>query len=216
MGAPALSSDGRRIAYVSDDLPDKHLMVQELEGGQPLAVFSAPEIGHLRWSPDGSELIVWARGSGLNGVYVIPQLGGTPRLLSRGQYMACWSPDGSTVAVASYLGGKIWFLDRSGREQRSIALEGVRWSIWDIDWSAASGRLALVSSDYQGRYTIWTIRPDGSEQTQVRSDRTEIPSVRWAPRGDALYYFRRLNQTVRSTRLSCRPLMTRMRLPSRP
>ena len=204
-GAPSLSSDGKRIAYVSDDLPDKQLMVQELDGGQPLAIFSAPEIGHLRWSPDGSELIMWARGSGLNGVYAIPQLGGTPRLLARGQYVACWSPDGSTIAVASYLGGKIWFLDRNGREQRSVALEGVPWSIWDIDWSAASGRLAFVSSDQQGRYTIWTIRPDGSDQAQVRSDRAEIPSVRWAPRGDALYYFRRLNQTVSLDKILVQP-----------
>src|SRR5207247_421297 len=60
--APTLSPDGRRIAYVSDEVPEKRLMVQELAGGAPLTVFSAPEVGHLRWSPDGSKLIVWARG----------------------------------------------------------------------------------------------------------------------------------------------------------
>ena len=57
-GAPTLSPDGRRIAYVSNDSPDKKLMVQELSGGSAVTIFSAPEVGHLRWSPDGADLIV--------------------------------------------------------------------------------------------------------------------------------------------------------------
>lgn len=204
-GAPTISPDGRRIAYVSDEKPEKHLMVQELDGGQPLAVFSAPEIGHLRWSVDGSELIIWARGSGKDGLYIMPQLGGTPRRVIRDRYIACWSPDGSTIAVASYLGGKIWFLDKLGREQRTVSLQGVHWSIWDIDWSPASGLLTFVSNDYQGRYAIWTIRPDGSDQQRVVAGNTEISSARWAPGGDAIYYFRRLNQTVSLQKILVQP-----------
>ena len=78
-GAPTLSPDGKRIAYVSNETPDRKVMVQELAGGSPLEIFAAPEVGHLRWSPDGSELLVWARGRGRNGVYIISQMGGTPR-----------------------------------------------------------------------------------------------------------------------------------------
>ena len=55
-GAPTISADGRRIAYVSDENPERKVMVQELSGGQPIAVFSAPEVGHLSWSPDGSNI----------------------------------------------------------------------------------------------------------------------------------------------------------------
>ena len=127
-GTPTISPDGRRIAYVSDEDPEKKLMVQELAGGQPLEIFSAPEVGHVRWSPDGSELMMWARGSGKAGVYIMPQLGGTPRLIAPGQYMACWAPDGSTIAVGSYLGGKIWLLNRRGQEQRTLTLQGVHGS----------------------------------------------------------------------------------------
>ncbi|MEP6602182.1 MAG: winged helix-turn-helix domain-containing protein, partial [Nitrospirota bacterium] len=194
--APTLSPDGRRIAYVSDETPEKKLMVQELAGGQPLAVFSAPEVGHLRWSPDGSELLVWARGSGKDGLYIMPQLGGTPQKIAGGQFTACWSPDGSTIAVASYLVGKIWFFNKLGQEQRTVSLQGVHWSIWDIDWSPVNDLLVFVSNDYQGRFTLWTIRSDGSDQKGILVENTEIPSARWAPHGDAIYYFRRLNQTV--------------------
>ena len=194
-GDPALSPDGSRIAYVSAGKPDKLLMVQELAGGQPLEVFSAPEIGHVRWSPDGSELLIWTRGSGRDGIYVLPQLGGTPRRIVADQYLACWSPDGATIAVATYLGGKIWFLNKHGRHERSISLQDVHSSIWGIDWSPANGLLTFITNDNQRRYTIWTVRPDGSDKKKVVTADTEISSARWAPDGDAIYFSRRLNQT---------------------
>jgi Tol biopolymer transport system component len=190
---------------VSYEAPEKKVIVQELAGGPPLAVFTAPEVGHLRWSPDGSELLIWARGSGKDGVYIIPQLGGTPRRIAGGLYTACWSPDGSTIAVASYLGGKIWLVNKAGGERRTVSLQGVSWSIWDIDWSPATGLLMFVSSDDQGRFTLWTIRPDGSNQAKIRSENTEIHSARWAPQGDAIYYLQRLNQTDSLYKIPVRP-----------
>jgi Tol biopolymer transport system component/DNA-binding winged helix-turn-helix (wHTH) protein len=207
-GAPTLSPDGTRIAYVSNDVPEKQLMVQELSGGPALPIFSAPEIGYPRWSPDGTELLIWARGAGPDGVYVMSQLGGTPRRIAAGLFIACWSPDGSTIAVASYVVGKIWLRDRLGREMRTLSLDGTHWSIGDLDWSPVSGLLAFVSNDYQGRYSLWTIHPDGSQQRQVVADSSEIASVRWTPDGAALYYSRRLNQTVSIARITLSPSRT--------
>ncbi len=195
-GTPAVSPDGRRIAYVSNQASGKRLVVQELAGGPPLEIFAAPEIGHLRWSPDGTELLVWTRGAGRNGVYVLPLLGGTPRAIATGQYVACWSPDASTVAVATFLVGRILMLDTLGRAQRTLTLEGDHWAIWDLDWTAAGNRVVFVSSDEQGRYSIWTIRADGSEQKRILSGGSEIRSVRWAPEGTAIYYFQRVDQTT--------------------
>jgi Tol biopolymer transport system component/DNA-binding winged helix-turn-helix (wHTH) protein len=199
--APTISPDGKRIAYVSYEAPDKKLIVQELAGGPPLTIFTAPEIGYLRWSPDGTELIIWTRGPGGSGVYVLPQLGGPPRTIARGQFIACWSPDGSTIAVASYLNGQIWFYDRTGRLLRTTSLENVNWSIWDIDWSA-NGVLTFVSSDYQGRYALWTAKPDGTALRRLLESDSEIPAARWAPGGNAIYYVRRVNQTFSLFKIS--------------
>jgi len=199
-GAPTVSPDGRRIAYVSHEKPEKKLIVQELAGGPPLTIFTAPEIGYLRWSPDGTELILWMRGSG-NGVYVLPQLGGTPRRIVHGQFIACWSPDGSAIAVASYMKGNIWFFDKLGRLQRTVSVRDVNGSIDDIDWSV-NGLLTFVGKDYRGQYTIWTTRPDGSDQRRLIAADSQIPSVRWTRDGDAIYYFRRVNQTFSLMKLS--------------
>jgi len=55
--------------------------------------------------------------------------------------------------------------------------------------------LMFTSSDSQGLFTLWTVRPDGTEQTRIRTEPTSIYSARWAPSGDAIYYLRQLNQT---------------------
>ncbi len=192
---PTISPDGTRIAYVSSGKPDKRLMVQELAGGQPLAVFSAPEVGHVRWSPDGSELLLWTRGAGRNGLYIMPQLGGMLRSIAPGQYIGCWSPDGSTIAVASYMGATIWLLNTRGRVERTVLLRDVDSPISDIDWSAANRLLTFVTNDDERKHTIWTIRPDGSDQKQIVIESSEISAARWAPHGEAIYFSRRLNQT---------------------
>src|SRR5688572_24556529 len=74
--AATLSSDGGHLAYVSAAGSERRLMVQQVEDGQPVSIFAAPELGYLRWSPDGSHLLYWARGAGHDGVYAIPRMGG--------------------------------------------------------------------------------------------------------------------------------------------
>lgn len=205
-GAPTVSPDGRRIAYISNDKPEKKLFVQDVAGGRPVEIFGAPELNYLRWAPDGQELLVWARGANRNGIYVVSQLGGTPRLIATGMvFLSCWSPDGSTIAAAGAMDHKIRFFDRRGQEQRSLTLEGDHWSIWDLDWSARNDRLLFVSSDRQGRYEIGTIRPDGSDQQKILSSQTEIPSTRWVPDANAVYYLQRVNQTMSLFRIPADP-----------
>lgn len=193
---PTLSPDSARIAYVSTESPHRKVMVQELHAGQPVVVFSAPEAGGLRWSPDSSELMFWARGEGTDGVYIAPRSGGRVRRVAAGWPVNCWSPDGATIALALFGPQKIRLINRLGEEQGTISLQGSRDWIWDLDWSSVHGRLLFVATDDQRRAAIWSIRPDGTGQTKILSTDTEISAARWAPAGDAVYYFSRVNQTV--------------------
>ena len=193
---PSLSPDGTRIAYVSKESPHRKVVVQDVAGGRRVEVFSAPEAGGLRWSPDGSELMFSARGDGERGQYIVPAAGGGARKIADGLFVGCWSADGSSIALGLFVTGEIRFLDRLGGVQRTIALHGTRGWMWDLDWSPAHGRLLVVADDEQHAPSIWAIRPDGSEQMKVFSAGTEILAARWAPSGDTIYYFTRVNQTV--------------------
>jgi Tol biopolymer transport system component/DNA-binding winged helix-turn-helix (wHTH) protein len=194
--APTVSPDGARIAYVSVESPHRRVIVQDVDGGEPVSLFSAPEAGALRWSPDGSELMFWARGAGTDGLYLAPGRGGAARRISKQLFVTCWSPDGSMIALASFTPQKIVFINTFGDEQRTISLQGSRGWIWDLDWSPARDRLLFVANDETDRPAIWSIDADGSQQTKLLSADAEIYAARWAPGGHAIYYFRRVNQTV--------------------
>jgi Tol biopolymer transport system component/DNA-binding winged helix-turn-helix (wHTH) protein len=202
---PTLSPEGTRMAYVSNESPHRKVVVQEVAGAQPTIVFSAPEAGWPRWSPDGSALLFWARGEGRDGLYVAPLAGESPRRIARGPSVACWSPDSSTIAIALFVGQKVRFLDRLGEEKGSMALRGTQGWIWDLDWSPVSDRLLFVANDEQGRAAIWAIRPDGTGQTKVVTANSEIRAARWAPTGDAIYYSRLVNQTISIYKASLQP-----------
>ena len=203
---PSLSPDGRRIAYVSTQSPNRKVVVQEADEGGAVEVFSAPEAGGLRWSPDSSELMFWARGGEKTGLYIVPRSGGGARRLGGGPVVACWSPDGSTIAIAAFVARKIGFINRLGQQQRFIALQGVNGFIYDLDWSPVHGRLLFVVNDDAQRPTVWTITPDGTEQTRVYTGNAEIAAARWAPGGDAIYFFGRVNQTFSLYKVFERPL----------
>ena len=166
-------------------------MVQNVTGGRQVEVFSAPEAGALRWSPDGSELMFLARGDGESPVSTSRQSsGGGARKIADGFFVGCWSPDGSTIALGLFVTGKILFLNRLGEVQRTIALQGTPAT----GCGTSTGRrftdgCSIVADDEQHAPSIWTIRPDGSEQMKVFSGGREILAARWAPSGDAIYYF---------------------------
>jgi len=193
---PTVSPDGGRVAFVSNETPHRKLVVRDVAGGHQVEIFSAPEIGAVRWSPDGSELTFFARGDGTSTQYIALAAGGRARKLATGFFVSCWSPDGSTIALALFVQGRILFLNTLGEVRRNIALQGTREWIWDLDWSRSNGRLLVVADDQQRRPAIWTILPDGTTQTKAFTGTTEILAARWAPAGDAIYYFTRVNQTM--------------------
>jgi Tol biopolymer transport system component len=105
------------------------------------------------------------------------------------------------IAVGLPVVGRISVLNRQGIQQRSISLAGVKRWISDIDWSA-NDLLLVVANDEQGRHTIWTVRPDGTQQTRIHVENAEISGARWARSGRAIYYHRRVEQTSSVYRLS--------------
>lgn len=95
---PAISADGKLLAYDSDREGKFDIYVQQMGGHQPIRV-TRNEADNFQpsFSPDGSRIAFRSERDG-GGVYLAETLGGTERKIAdRGAYPA-FSPDGSTIA----------------------------------------------------------------------------------------------------------------------
>ena len=87
---PALSPDGRLVAYASDRAGDDNLdiWVKQVEGGDPLRLTSdTADEYEPSFSPDGNRIVFRSERDG-GGLYTIPSLGGEPRLDRQGRSRA--------------------------------------------------------------------------------------------------------------------------------
>jgi serine/threonine protein kinase len=92
---PAVSPDGKYFAYASDRSGEGNLdiWVQSLPSGEPVRLTKDEANEHLPdFSPDGTKIAFRSeRDSG--GIYVVPVVGGEPRLLVRNATRPKYSPD---------------------------------------------------------------------------------------------------------------------------
>lgn len=106
---PAMSRDGTLMVYASDRAGDGQLdlWLQRTAGGQPIRLTSDPaDDREPDISPDGS-LVAFRSLTGRGGVYVIPVLGGNPRLVAEGGRGPRFSSDGGRITywTGPWLGG---------------------------------------------------------------------------------------------------------------
>ncbi len=97
---PAISPDGKLLAYASDHAGDGHLhiWVKQIGGGDPIGRTSGPADDiEPNFSPDGTSIVFRSARDG-GGLYVIPALGGTEQRLADGGRRPQFSPDGSKIA----------------------------------------------------------------------------------------------------------------------
>jgi serine/threonine protein kinase len=153
---PALSLDGKLVAYASDRATQKNLdiWVQPLtEGGQPIRITTNDaDDFDPDFSPDGG-LIAFESSRDGGGIYVVPVLGGEERLLARGGRRPRFSPDGKSIAYCAscrfLMPSKIFSVPVTGGAPVPLAT--------DVPWAS----VPVFSSD--GRYVLFEGAPTDSD-----------------------------------------------------
>jgi dipeptidyl aminopeptidase/acylaminoacyl peptidase len=168
VAAPALSPDGRTLAYMLSRSDWKsgrliwHLWKQEVGGGAP-ARLTFTETGDipagLKWSPDGRALLFLRAGQ----ISLLPSDGGESRVLSRhatGVSSPSWAPDGSAIYfVAS---------DPPTAEERERTR--LRDDVYAFD------------EDYKQRH-LWKISVATGEETQITRGDFSVIEYKLSPDG---------------------------------
>lgn len=188
---PAISPDGRFVAYTAPTAQGRRIFVRQIDGGRPVAVAADLDGSHLspRWSPDGSRLMFVANGA----AYVVPALGGAERRafdVPGGRVVdPAWSPDGTQIGYGD--GAAVWVRPAvGGGEPRRIAEGTLPHS---LAWSPDQRYLAWVEGNpmtVENRSTSVIMVGSVERGKPVRvSDAVHVnASPVWTPDGRALLF----------------------------
>ncbi len=189
---PAISPDGKWVAYYSNPGGRSDVWVRFLDNGSTLNLTSAfdreiaaiPGASGLEVSPDGTLIAFNARQDPTTATWdtwVIPApLGGPPRKLLSSLLAMRWSPDGSRIVAmraGSTRGDTLVLTDGDGTNERELVPpRGGRHLHWPA-WSRDGASVYFIQT-----YQSWNIEPSEIARVPVTGGEPEVvvPSARRA------------------------------------
>lgn len=164
--SPAVSPDGKRIAFASDRSGSFEIYVAADSGADPVQLTSmkAPDTGTPAWSPDGKEIAFDSRLEGHSDIFVISADGGSPRRLTTEPYeneLPSWSRDGRFIYFISDRGGvsQVWKAPSRGGAAVQVTKNGTDGMIFE----AADGQSLFYGRDN----AVWHSDLSGNHEIRV-------------------------------------------------
>lgn len=128
---PALSADGRHLAFVSTRSGRAQIWRSDRNGSGPTRIteFGDMEPGYPRWSPDAREIVFTGRRGSLSSLFMLDLSDGSLRRLTSDtadESAASWSGDGRFLYFGSNRSGswQIWEMERPDGTLRRITTDG--------------------------------------------------------------------------------------------
>jgi Tol biopolymer transport system component len=194
---PAISPDGRLVAYSAGNSSRMRIFIRPAGGGRtiPLSDDSGAVETQARWSPDGSSLLFLTHG----GVSIAPALGGSSRPVvapasAYGVTTAAWSPDGQAIAFVR--GDSLQVMPLAGGRARWLASGS---DLHSCSWSPNGRWIACVSLNQisvrpgsmfgnLAPSTIILVPAVGGQPIRLLEPRAFNQSPVWSPDGRRLFF----------------------------
>ena len=210
---PALSPDGKSIAYAAGPAGDMRIYVRQLAGGRAIAVAESLVDNQRwpQWSPDGTKLVFQVGHAEReadstmppNALYVVPALGGVPRRLftdTASDISPSWSADGSRIAVVrgeGVYGRGLYVIDANGSSPPKLVAKAFmptapRWSPNGtmLAYVTDNPRFALGAAHLGNNATssVWIVSvADGRTHRVTPGTWLDVSPV-WSPDGRGLFF----------------------------
>jgi len=187
---PALSSDGARLAFVSDRTGSSELWTAAADGSSTSqrTRFGGAYVTSPQWSPDGGWIVFDVRAAGNGDLWLLAADGDAPRRLTdtpASDLAPTWSRDGRSVLFASDRSGswELWRLDVESGEARAITNGGGYRG-----FETRAGALVFNRADRSG---LWTLAAGERLPRPLVNDLAPVDRTNWTIAGDKLVYVTR-------------------------
>jgi Tol biopolymer transport system component len=198
---PALSPDGKWVAFTADVSGRRQIWVRLLAGGTPLQV-TRDDADHQypRWSPDSSSLIYFSPSQEPDGegkIWQISALGGTARPLVSSLGGGDLSHDGKHIAYFHSNQGDIELAvaDPDGSNSRKLIVLPNEYNYSDLRWSPDDRKLGFQ----RGRtfdYDVFYVPAEGGSLHAITQDGNPLEGFAWLPDGSGVVYSSSRGDTV--------------------
>ena len=198
---PALSPDGRAVAFTADFTGRRQIWVRLLGGGTPLQI-TKDEVDHQspRWSADSAALIYFtpaADAQGQGTIWEVPALGGAPHPLVTSVSAGDLSHDGKHLASLRASEGhlELAVADRDGSNPRTVTRLEPDFVYSDIRWSP-DDRLIAFQRGRTFDYDVLYVPSQGGEMKPLTRDGNPLSGFTWLPDSSGVIYASSRGSTV--------------------
>src|SRR5581483_5932366 len=192
--SPALSPDGKSVAFVSDMTGTRQIFIRLLAGGPPLQItHDAGKHLEPRWSPDSASIVYYtppSQGSTKGAIWEVSALGGPPRLLTSAMSSAEISHDGKQLLFFRLADEKMQLVasDRSGNDRRVLTERSIGPRFTNPRWSPDDSQIAYIEGPENFSDDLYLMPARGGVPRRITFDNILIGGLAWLPDGSRIVY----------------------------
>jgi len=198
---PALSPDGKSVAFTADVGGRRQVWMRLLTGGTPLQI-THDDADHLtpRWAPDSASLIYFSPSTEPDGqgkIWEVPALGGPARTLVTSLGSGDLSHDGMHLAYFRANQGQVELAvaDRDGTHPRTVTPVSNNANYSDLRWSPDDKLLGFQQGSVFS-YDIYAVPVTGGTPTPLTQEGNPLAGFAWLSDNSGIVYSSSRGETM--------------------